>query len=80
MNLNQIKNYYLDLRLIKDGNSFFTEKEIDRIFTMYHDMLSFFWDGRPEMGESYYHTLDNIGVLRNVIEENRSKKLDELDV
>jgi hypothetical protein len=80
MNINQIKNIYLDLNLIKDGTSFFTEKEIDRIYSMYQNMLSHIVDGRPEMGESYYHTLNNIGVLKNIIEENRSKKLDELDV
>ena len=67
-------NYYLDLdKLFKLDDS-----DKARIYNMYTDMLHHNNDGRYEVSNSLFCTLENSGFIRNNIAERREQKFSEV--
>jgi hypothetical protein len=67
-------DWYLDLSTIKD----LTKDEQDNIHSYYRDMLNYEFEKRNTISQSYFHTLQKSGYIKNATQENRDEKLGKL--
>jgi hypothetical protein len=74
MNLNEYKKCFLDLKKI----SLLSEDEKNFITNLYRDMINSVQCNQMVAGESYFHTLKMGGYLKNVDEESRDTKVDQI--
>jgi hypothetical protein len=72
--MTNIKDYYLDL----DGIMNLSRTKRNLILDFYRDMLAFSSDGRHDMFESYFNTLEVSGWIKNRVTIERQTKLNEL--
>lgn len=66
--------WYLDLSALKD----LTKDEQDNIHSYYREIFHAFSENRFDMAESFFHTLQKAGYIKNFTQENREEKLGEL--
>ena len=78
-NFEDILGFKIDENTSKQIEDFdLTKDEQDNIHSYYRDMLNYDFEKRNTISQSYFHTLQKSGYIKNATQENRDEKLGEL--